>query len=145
MTAHALISGVIFRQPETRTSKAGKPFVTATIRAKDGDSTQYWRAVAFSESAQAELMRLGDGDALSVQGSLKVETYERDGETKLSLSIVAEHVLALRQPPRKRERDVGENLKTRPTQTDKTDETHVSRRERIVGVTDPALNDDLPY
>ena len=90
-------------------------------------------------------MRLGDGDALSIQGALKVETYERDGETKLSLSIVAEHVLALRQPPRKRERDIGENLKTRPTQTDKTDETRVSRRERIVGVADPALNDDLPF
>ncbi len=58
---------------------------------------------AFSDPAQAELMRLGEGDGVSVQGALKVETYERDGETKLSLSLVADHVLPLRQPPKPRE------------------------------------------
>jgi single-stranded DNA-binding protein len=47
-------------------------------------------------------MRLGDGDAVSVQGPLKVETYEKDGATKLSLSVVADHVMALRQPPKER-------------------------------------------
>ena len=40
MSAYALISGQLFRAPEQRTSKAGKPFVTATIRAKDGDASQ---------------------------------------------------------------------------------------------------------
>jgi hypothetical protein len=58
--------------------------------------------LAFSESVQAELMRLTDGDALSVQGALKAETYEKDGATKLSLSVVADHVLALRKPPKAR-------------------------------------------
>jgi single-stranded DNA-binding protein len=100
---YALVTGALFRAPEQRTSKAGKLFVTATIRAKDGDASQFWRMTAFSESAQAELMRLGDGDAVSVQGSFKVELYTPDGgETKLSLSIVADRVLALRQPPKQR-------------------------------------------
>ena len=81
MTAHVLISGTLFREPEQRTSKAGKPFVTATIRAKDGDSWQWWKVLAFQECAQAELMRLTDGDALSVQGVLKAETYEKYGQT----------------------------------------------------------------
>jgi single-stranded DNA-binding protein len=49
-------------------------------------------------------MRLTDGDALSVQGALKAETYEKDGATKLSLSVVADHVLALRQAPKPREK-----------------------------------------
>jgi hypothetical protein len=35
MTAHVLISGQLFDAPEQRTSKAGKPFVMATIRAKE--------------------------------------------------------------------------------------------------------------
>lgn len=87
MTAFALFSGSLFRAPEQRTSKAGRPFVTATIRVKDGDALQWVRVTAFSESAQAELMRVGDGDALSVQGSFKAELYQPDGgETKLSLS-----------------------------------------------------------
>ncbi len=45
-------------------------------------------------------MRLTDGDALSVQGALKAETYETDGAIKLSL--IAGRVLALRQPARKK-------------------------------------------
>jgi single-stranded DNA-binding protein len=78
MTAHVLISGTLFREPEQRTSKAGKPFTTATLKAKDGETAQWWKVLAFSESVQAELMRLTDGDALSVQGGLKAETYEID-------------------------------------------------------------------
>jgi hypothetical protein len=37
MTAMALVTGTLFRAPEQRTSKAGKPFVVATLKAKDGD------------------------------------------------------------------------------------------------------------
>jgi hypothetical protein len=65
----------------------------ATLRVKEGDCSQYWRVLAFSESAQAELMRLGDGEAISVQGALR-ELY-KDGESKLSLSVIADQVLAL--------------------------------------------------
>jgi single-stranded DNA-binding protein len=105
MTAHVLITGALFRPPESRTSKSGKQFVTATIRVKDGNpstgsgpTSQWWKVLAFSESIQAELMRLTDGDAISVQGAFKAELYDKDGEKRLSLSIVADHVLALRQP-----------------------------------------------
>jgi single-stranded DNA-binding protein len=99
----ALITGSLFRTSEQRTSKAGNPFVAATIRVKDGDASQWWRVTAFSETAQAELMRLSDGDAASVQGSFKAELYQPEGgEARLSLSIVADRVLALRQPPKQR-------------------------------------------
>jgi single-stranded DNA-binding protein len=105
MSAHVLVSGAIFRQPEQRTSRAGKPFVTATIKAKDGAAAQFWRVTAFSESAQEEMLRLSDGDAVSAQGSMKAELYRPDGgEPRLSLSMVADQVLALRLPQHKRER-----------------------------------------
>jgi single-stranded DNA-binding protein len=97
MTAHVIVTGTLFRPPEQRTSKAGKPFVTATIRVKDGDDAQWWKVLAFSENIQAELMRLADGDAKSVQGAFKAELYEKDGEKRLSLSIIADNVLALLQ------------------------------------------------
>ena len=70
MTAHVLVAGTLIRGPEQRTSKTGKPFVTATIRANDGDNAQWWKVLAFSETVQSELMRLTDGDALSMQGAL---------------------------------------------------------------------------
>jgi len=105
----ALVSGSLFRAPEQRTSKAGKPFVTATIRtksatpSKDGEASQWWKVAAFSESVQAEIMRLSEGDAVSVQGSFKAELYNPEGgEPRVSLSIVADKALALRQPPKER-------------------------------------------
>jgi single-stranded DNA-binding protein len=100
----ALVTGSLFRAPEQRQSKAGRPFVTATIRAKDGDGMQFIRLVVFSESASAELMRLSEGDSMSAQGSFKAELYKPDGgEPKLSLSIIADQILALKQPPKERE------------------------------------------
>ena len=105
MTTYALVTGTLFRPPEQRTSKNGKLFVTATLVAKDGEATQWWRVTAFSETAQAEILRLSEGDALSVQGPLKVEEYEKDGQKRVSLGVIAGHVLALSQPPKPRGRD----------------------------------------
>jgi single-stranded DNA-binding protein len=131
MTVFALVSGSLFRAPEQRTSKTGKPFVTATIRAKDGEASQWWRVTAFSETAQAELMRLTDGDNVSIQGAFKAELYQPEGgEPKVSLSIIADRVLALRQPPMERK-----PKDTRP------------RQERLAGSWSPGdgPNDPIPF
>jgi hypothetical protein len=40
MTAFAIVTGSLFKAPEQRTSKAGKPFVTATTRVKDSDGCE---------------------------------------------------------------------------------------------------------
>jgi single-stranded DNA-binding protein len=58
--------------------------------------------------SQAELLRLNDGDGVSVQGTLRAETYEKDGSSKVGLTVMADQVLALRQPPKTRERKPSE-------------------------------------
>ena len=40
MTTYALVTGVLFRDPKQLTSKSGRVFVSATVRAKDGDAVQ---------------------------------------------------------------------------------------------------------
>jgi single-stranded DNA-binding protein len=102
MSASVLVTGTLFRAPESRVAKSGKSFVTATIKCRDGDRVEWWKICAFSESAGAELARLDDGDVVSVQGRLEVATYEQGGETRIRLSCIADHVLALRQPAKKR-------------------------------------------
>jgi single-strand DNA-binding protein len=99
MTAFVLVSGTLFRSPENRVSKAGKPFATATLLVKDGEDRAFWNVVAFSVSAITELSRLREGEKLSVQGRLQIGEYEKDGEKRVSLGILADHVLALRHPP----------------------------------------------
>ena len=134
MTIHALVSGALFKLPEQRLSKIGKPFVTGTLRVPEGNNLQFVRFIAFSETAQAELLRLDDGDAISAQGTFKAETYEKDGEHRISLSLIADQVLALRQPPRER--------RAEPAPQDTR-----SRQERCAGSWKPGggPNDAIPF
>jgi single-stranded DNA-binding protein len=99
MTIHALATGVLWKSPEQRTAKSGNPFTTATVRGKDGDATQWVKVLAFSETAQTELMRLCDGDAVSLQGSLSAEIYQPAGrDARISLTIFFDAILPLRRP-----------------------------------------------
>jgi single-stranded DNA-binding protein len=103
MTIHALITGTLYRPAESRTSKNGKVYAKATIKEVTGDETRWVNVIAFSESVIAELLRLAAGDCLSVQGQLTTSIYAAaEGTAKLSLSIVASNVLALRQPSKER-------------------------------------------
>jgi hypothetical protein len=103
MSAFCLLSGSLFRGPERKMSKAGKAYATATMRVTGGREAEFWRLLAFSETAIAELMRLGDGDKLAAQGSLRVELYRAgDGSEKLSRTLMADAILPLRPPPRER-------------------------------------------
>jgi hypothetical protein len=83
-----------------RIAKTGKDFVTALMRSESPGETLWVNAVAFDEAAQGELMRLKAGESLSIQGAMKVSVYEKAGEHRASLDVVASHVLALRQPRR---------------------------------------------
>lgn len=99
----ALVTGSLFKPPESRTSKAGKEFVSATITCPDGNSVSFVRVVAFNEAACAELLRLEEGESLSAQGRLSAELYKPEGrEPQVSLNLIADHVLAARQPKKER-------------------------------------------
>ena len=109
MTAVALITGSIFKPPEQRTSKAGKSFVVTTVRVVEGNNNDYWQILAFAETVQTDLMRLEFGDRLSAQGKLQVELYtSKNGQQKISRTLLTDHVLALRQPRSKRHAEPGD-------------------------------------
>ena len=102
MTARALVSGVIFKAPVEKTSKAGNAYVTATIRDGKGDAARWWKALVFGDDAMAEVLRLGDGDPLAVAGEFDCQAYKTDaGEDRLSWSIMVDAVLSARAKPKK--------------------------------------------
>jgi single-stranded DNA-binding protein len=104
MTVAILISGSIFREPVQRTSQAGKSYVVTTLKAAAADNTNsdFWSVLAFGDTAGAELLRLAIGERVTIQGSLKLEIFEKDGQARISRTIFADHVTALRQPPKER-------------------------------------------
>jgi single-stranded DNA-binding protein len=85
MSAHALVTGTLYRDPVMRTSKTGKAFVTALLRSESQGETLWVNAVAFDEATQAELLRLKAGEALTIQGGLKVSAYKNNGEHRASV------------------------------------------------------------
>ncbi len=99
MSAHVLVSGTLFRDPESKIGKSGKPFVKATVRIKDGEGSIFWTLMSFSETAMAELTRMRDGDAIAAQGGFRGEIYsgKEGGEPKVRFTLFADQILALRQ------------------------------------------------
>ena len=100
----ALISGKLQGQAEQRTGSSGKPYTLAKVRAagSDGESI-FVNVIAFSSTAGAALMGLGDGDSLALSGSLKVKVWtDRQGVPKPSLDMIASQVLTAYQASRKR-------------------------------------------
>jgi hypothetical protein len=55
--ALVLVSGELFREPQAKTSKNGKPYTVGTLRVGNGDSTAFWSLLAFGGAAE-ELARL---------------------------------------------------------------------------------------
>ena len=95
MTARAIVSGVLFRPPVSKTSKAGKPYVVATLREGSGETARWWKVFVFSESAIEEILRLGDGEPIAVAGEFSCELYApSDGESRLSWRLTADAVLS---------------------------------------------------
>jgi hypothetical protein len=98
MTVFVLVSGSLFKNPEIKISRSGKSYATASIRTASADNTasDFWNLLVFSETVQAELMRLGEGEKLAAQGSLKLEIYNG----KISRTVFVDHILPLRAAPR---------------------------------------------
>jgi single-stranded DNA-binding protein len=100
----ALIAGRLYGKPQGRTSKNGKAFATAKLRAAMANGeTAFVNVIAFSDTAKAALLALVDGDSTAISGELKVSVYQAaDGTTRPSLDLVAHAVVSAYDVQRKR-------------------------------------------
>jgi single-stranded DNA-binding protein len=151
MTAHALISGTLFRTPERKISKGGKHYVSATIKCREGDASQFWRVTVFSESAGDEMMCMSAGDAVSAQGAMRAEIWTPEGkEPRIALSLTADAILPLRRTKQSREKraadtsDIGAPA-TRSSSARRTAGHRSPSAPHGWHPTDIDLNDDVPF
>lgn len=108
MSIEALILGKLHQRAEQRTSKTGRPYVTAKARtaASEGDSL-FVNVIAFSETACASLLTLDAGDSLALAGTLKPGAWtDREGNARPSVDMVAAQVLTVYGLKKKREASV---------------------------------------
>jgi single-stranded DNA-binding protein len=100
----------VYSQPEQRTSNSsGKRFVTAKVRAAtSGGEALFVNVLAFDATAQAALLTLSDGNAVSVAGTLTPKVWiDRENQPRPALDLIASQVLTAYQAKRKREAVTG--------------------------------------
>lgn len=99
-----LIGGKLYGQPTERTSKTGKPFAIAKVRAAAGDGESLFvNVIAFDDAPVAALLGLSDGDSVALSGSLTPKVWtDKEGNTRPSLDMVAHQVLTAYHVKRKR-------------------------------------------
>jgi len=91
-----LCSGSLVSDPRERTTTAGKPYVTASMRVPAEDAeAMLVSIIAFNADTVAAILALQRGDSVAVAGRGKLSSWTKDGEEKHGLSVVADKVLTV--------------------------------------------------
>ncbi len=100
----AIVAGKLFGSPETKTAKTGRAFTTAKVRTATAEGESIFiNVIAFSDTAQAALQALGDGDAVSLAGTITPKAWtDRNGNTRPAIDMVAAQVMTAYTVSRKR-------------------------------------------
>lgn len=98
-----LIAGKLHGKATERTSKAGKAFAIAKVRAASSDGESLFvNVIAFDAGPCAALLALGDGDSLALAGSLTPKAWlDREGQPRAAVDMVAAQVLSAYHVQRK--------------------------------------------
>lgn len=116
-----LVAGKLYGQPEQRMSaKTGKAYVIAKLRAVAGDGDALFvSCVAFDVAAQAVLLAMEDGDAVTLAGLLTPKAWiGKEGDPRAALDMVVQRALTAYHLKRKRDAvaAAGEGEKPKPPQ-----------------------------
>ena len=138
----ALVTGSLYGDPQTRTSQAGKSYVTAKVRADGKDGSSVWCSIiAFGELAD-RLMTLGNGAALAVSGKAEVSGWiDKQGEPRAGLSLVADEIATLKGKPRPPQGDAMDDASARQGGSTAQRQRRPTRQPVAAGA---GFDDDLP-
>jgi single-stranded DNA-binding protein len=134
MSSLVMIAGRLHGDVVTKPTRNGGQVTFFKLKVVNGSSLEWWGVAAFSETAREELDGLGEGDAVSAVGLLRVETFEHNGETRIALKLTADRVLALKPKPKEAKQPKADKPRAAP--------------ETGAGAAIPlreALDDDIPF
>ena len=119
MSIHVLVTGILHKDAIPRISQNGNNYVTCSVRIEQDGQTLWANVICFDELAQAELLRLKGGDALSIKGKAMAKVYMKDDEARPSLQVTATAVLPLQPKYEPKPRSIPRRTKVR-TKMEKT-------------------------
>lgn len=90
----AIVTGTLVGDPVERTTQAGKPFVTATVRVAAGEDAIFVGIAAFEPTAAARLLQMRKGGVVAACGVLEVNNWTTQaGEARTGWRLTASEVL----------------------------------------------------
>ena len=101
---HIHICGNLGRDPEVKTTQAGKTMVRLSVavtkRYNNQDNTTWFKVVAFGELAERCARSLVKGCKLSVHGEMEARSYQHNGENRIDWSVLMRGVEFHTRPDR---------------------------------------------
>jgi len=86
----AIISGNLGQDPEVFYSNSGDPIASFNLAVKSGkDKTSWIKVTAFKKLAEICETYLHKGAKVIVNGSLDQEKWEKDGENRSNIKVIA--------------------------------------------------------
>jgi single-stranded DNA-binding protein len=126
----AAFFGTLGRDAESKTSKAGKPYLRLNVRVGEGDGAQWVAVMAFDEQAIAAADKLIKGARVYVEGRLSIDQWTgQDGAKRTGLSVMSWHC---------RLAQIGRN---RP----KRSENNGAKSQPATSSASADLNDEIPF
>ncbi len=99
----AIVTGTLVGDPVERTTREGKPFVTATARVAAGEDAIFVGLAAFNETAAARLLQMRAGGAVSACGVLEQTHWTaKDGTERTGWRLTANEVMTAYGASKKR-------------------------------------------
>lgn len=104
------LDGIVGRDPEIKFLDSGMAVCNFSVAVDEGKrqdgkwvktGTSWYRVVAWSDDAQAIAETVKKGDRVLVNGSLKMSSYEKDGEKHPVVDVTARAVGVVPRPPKK--------------------------------------------
>jgi single-stranded DNA-binding protein len=129
MSIECAFFGVLGRDGELKTSKAGKQYLKLNVRVGDGDGAQWVGVMVFGDEAVEIAPKLLKGSRVYIEGSIKLDEWTaQDGSKRHGLSVMSWHC---------RLAAIGRNKPQRPGLANK------KTNAGIPAITAPANNPDF--
>ena len=94
-----VIQGNVGRDPESRTGQSGKTVTRLSVavseKSSKGEHTEWFRCVAFDKTAEIAAQYVRKGDPILLEGRLRTEEYEKDGEKRKSTELIVSRLTLL--------------------------------------------------
>lgn len=103
---HALITGTVFTPFQAKTSSSGKHYAMGKLRVPqaDGEPALFVNCVCFDKTTMPQLVELGQNNAVSVVGTMKVNIWTpENGEPRINCNLVIDQCLTVHHVKRKQQ------------------------------------------